>query len=647
MMALMSAAPGRVEACGLWLFPHQALPEALTDAYAQHPLYQGADPDPWMSESFVVDGASFVLDVYNHARKRGGKSVRDVQLVVVLETLEGFEGGTVGGTTLTPDDFRRGRPKLPCNDRRLPRHGVFNAWFATVALGNLPPREIRQVPIDLTAGAGARVHFDVMGRYTKRRGCRRVCRNVTNPFSHDVTQILAGPVCGEDDVDRDGIEDDADNCPNLANADQLDTDGDGRGDVCDLCPDIDDADALDTDGDGIGDACDLCPYVDNGDQLDTDGDGIGDACDLCPGVDDVDQLDTDGDGIGDACDLCPNVDDADALDTDGDGIGDACDVCPDVYNGDQLDTDGDGIGDACDVCPDVYNGDQLDADDDGVGDACDLCPGVNDAEAIIEQGQVVCPNDCENNQPPVAICAGHVEVYLDDQCTWWAEGPEFDAGSYDPDGDALTFHVTPSHATGEGQLGVTLHVTDTCGNEDTCIASYMIEENGELILDENGEPIMLSPTLAIPLDQIPPQVTVTQPVVTYTMHEEGNHWPEDFMYPTSIIEACGMQLTDNCTSDAALPYFFRINGVVSSDPNEEIQVTPKSDGTIEFVVPDVVYARGEHFGICVDRRYCSPRTYTFSIEVHDAPYPIDGEPQPWNWATAECEIEIIDPGPLP
>jgi hypothetical protein len=39
------------------------------------------------------------------------------------------------------------------------------------------------------------------------------------------------------DTDRDGIIDDRDNCPHVANPDQTDTDGDGVGDACDNCPD--------------------------------------------------------------------------------------------------------------------------------------------------------------------------------------------------------------------------------------------------------------------------------------------------------------------------------------------------------------------------------------------------------------------------
>jgi hypothetical protein len=50
----------------------------------------------------------------------------------------------------------------------------------------------------------------------------------------------------------------------------------------------DDIDALDispdADGDLVNDACDNCPGLANNDQLDADGDGAGDACDPCPTV---------------------------------------------------------------------------------------------------------------------------------------------------------------------------------------------------------------------------------------------------------------------------------------------------------------------------------------------------------------------------
>ena len=80
------------------------------------------------------------------------------------------------------------------------------------------------------------------------------------------------------DTDNDGVPDDVDNCPLIANEFQEDADGDLLGDVCDEC--------TDTDVDGFGDpgyaanTCDEdnCPTTYNPGQEDTNTDGIGDAC---------------------------------------------------------------------------------------------------------------------------------------------------------------------------------------------------------------------------------------------------------------------------------------------------------------------------------------------------------------------------------
>lgn len=57
------------------------------------------------------------------------------------------------------------------------------------------------------------------------------------------------------DADNDLVDDDFDNCPQLANFEQSDTDGDGVGDSCDNCPITPNADQAGDNEDGRGDAC--------------------------------------------------------------------------------------------------------------------------------------------------------------------------------------------------------------------------------------------------------------------------------------------------------------------------------------------------------------------------------------------------------
>jgi hypothetical protein len=61
------------------------------------------------------------------------------------------------------------------------------------------------------------------------------------------------------DLDDDGVDDPADNCPETLNSFQEDQDGDRIGDACDNCPTLGSQDLADSDHDGLGDPCDGSP----------------------------------------------------------------------------------------------------------------------------------------------------------------------------------------------------------------------------------------------------------------------------------------------------------------------------------------------------------------------------------------------------
>lgn len=164
------------------------------------------------------------------------------------------------------------------------------------------------------------------------------------------------------DTDGDGLDDELDGCPDLAEdldgfADEdgcpePDNDEDGLPDAEDGCPDEpEDADGNadedgcpdpDNDGDGVIDGYDSCPETPEDIDGDRDDDG-------CP------DLDTDRDGIPDEEDGCPN----DPEDTD--GLADE-DGCP------ETDVDQDGIQDDLDECPEEAEDLDGDADEDGCPD---------------------------------------------------------------------------------------------------------------------------------------------------------------------------------------------------------------------------------------------------------------------------------------
>ncbi len=253
--------------------------------------------------------------------------------------------------------------------------------FAAI-IGGPAGRSVLELPVDYVSGDPLSATMVLPGKTVADLG---IVDTEYEFLGDQMIRIGAG----NPDSDGDGVNDDVDNCPDDANADQADGDGDGVGDACDLC-EGDDA-AGDTDGDGYCDDADNCPNDANSNQADADGDDIGDVCeadsdadgtiddhDNCPAIPNPLQEDNDGDGAGDVCDD----------DDDNDGVNDSADNCPLIANSDQADFDGDGQGDACDG----------DDDGDGVADELDFCPGTAVGETRLDE------NGCSGAQYVALQC---------------------------------------------------------------------------------------------------------------------------------------------------------------------------------------------------------------------------------------------------
>lgn len=182
------------------------------------------------------------------------------------------------------------------------------------------------------------------------------------------------------DLDRDGVLDDKDACPDDSGSVVLqgcpDVDRDGIADKDDACPHQKGLPEFkgcpDTDGDGIRDGDDECPLQKGSLALkgcpDFDGDSIPDKDDACPKAAGPKQFkgcpDTDHDGIIDIEDACPTMKGIakykGCMDTDRDGSYDNIDQCIDVVGPPENkgcpwpDTDKDGIIDKLDSCITVF-----------------------------------------------------------------------------------------------------------------------------------------------------------------------------------------------------------------------------------------------------------------------------------------------------
>ena len=101
----------------------------------------------------------------------------------------------------------------------------------------------------------------------------------TTAISGSGSFTIGGP-----DADGDGVLDPVDNCPTIANSNQLNTDGDSQGNACDA----------DDDNDGVLDTVDNCSLIANPPQTDCNTNGVGDVCE-------TGFPDCNSDGVPDTC----------------------------------------------------------------------------------------------------------------------------------------------------------------------------------------------------------------------------------------------------------------------------------------------------------------------------------------------------------
>ncbi len=220
------------------------------------------------------------------------------------------------------------------------------------------------VSIAADLGLSDNVNYRVSG--TDRSDSKKTyTTGMVPPFGVQFNISWNGFLTSQDD-DRDGIKNDIDKCPKVAEDIDGFEDSDG-------CPDYD------NDKDGIPDSLDKCSTLpedfdgfddkDGCPDFDNDRDGIPDSLDKCStapedfdGFEDNDgcpDLDNDKDGLADSVDRCPNEPE------DFDGYEDA-NGCPDPDN------DHDGLPDLRDKCPNVPENFNTYKDDDGCPDTIPL-----------------------------------------------------------------------------------------------------------------------------------------------------------------------------------------------------------------------------------------------------------------------------------
>lgn len=187
------------------------------------------------------------------------------------------------------------------------------------------------------------------------------------------------------------------------------------------------------------------------------------------------------------------------------------------------------------------------------------------------------------NAPPVALCQD-LDLAADATC---AATGSIDAGSFDPDGDAITTEITWTD-TGEpadlvfplGTHALTLTVTDPSGASDSCEATVVVT------------------------DTTPPVVTVGGGVEL---------WPPNHKYVDLSLADCDIVVEDDCGGTLDVDTVAFLTGAYSDEPEN---ARGNGDGN---TVADIVLGTGADFSVRAERAGGgNGRVYGISFAVEDA-----------------------------
>jgi hypothetical protein len=116
--------------------------------------------------------------------------------------------------------------------------------------------------------------------------------------------------------------------------------------------------------------------------------------------------------------------------------------------------------------------------------------------------------------PPVAVCQD-VIVSADENCVGYVTADQVDNGSFDPEGDSLTYSLDLPAPYELGETTVTLTVADSTGETDQCTATITV-------VDDTAPVITINPVVSI-------------------------MWPPNHQYTTFELDDLIISVEDNCS----------------------------------------------------------------------------------------------------